>query len=772
VSPATSAAFDESTAPLAHDTLRSPPPDWPAPGAIDLSVHDLPHASSALEWWYVNSHFETTEGRSMSLFAAFFRHTTGFDAATGESAYTYSVTWALSNPAERRYHARAAVDASAAQFGLRKLDAGEGADDERINRALREVFERGHIPGPTQVFASAAVARDGQLLLDYGGDRFFKQMDGSYRLQLHDDRSKSGCDLVFRPNKPPTRHGSSGVVHGVADELMFYYFVPRCDVSGRVVVEGQREVVRDGNGWYDHEFGVVSKDAEAVGSNSGRCGRETAWRWVSVQLDGGVDVSVYIITRSDTGEVLDNWTIISDPRGGATQFTDAELEPISSWRSTRSFVEYPIAWRLEVPSAGLRLHIYASFADQEVITIISDPGFWEGRVNVYGSYKSHAAVGLGWVECKGFRFNDLDAFFGAVGAEVRERVADLLSLSPSSEQIRHWGVRGDGASRERVDYMHGLQPTQIVRALIQPIRDITDRGGKSWRSFAALASVDVVGGDSRKFLHWLALPELLHVGSLIVDDVEDRSSIRRGGPTCHLLHGEPHAINAGTAAYFFAEPPVMDDDLPLPAKLRIYRLYFDAIRAAHIGQALDLDGLDELSPAVVETGNTNELEQAILGIHRLKTAVPAGMLARIGAILGGGTEAQIEALGCFFEAVGLAFQIVDDVLNVRGFKGDLKERGEDVRQGKITLPIVKASQILSQIERRWLFEALSSNEKDAELVASVIGKLEDTGALETCMRQARELVEIAWSALEPLLEESQSKVMFRAFGWYVLERHY
>ena len=81
-------------------------------------------------------------------------------------------------------------------------------------------------------------------------------------------------------------------------------------------------------------------------------------------------------------------------------------------------------------------------------------------------------------------------------------------------------------------------------------------------------------------------------------------------------------------------------------------------------------------------------------------------MARVGGILGGGSELQIEALGCFFEAVGLAFQIIDDVLNLRGFERDLKERGEDIRHGKLTLPVVKALGCLPLERRTWLWSVL------------------------------------------------------------------
>jgi geranylgeranyl pyrophosphate synthase len=430
-------------------------------------------------------------------------------------------------------------------------------------------------------------------------------------------------------------------------------------------------------------------------------------------------------------------------------------------------VEYPTRWRLTVPKAKLDLTVDATFPDQEVMTIISDPGFWEGQVRAEGTLGNVSVSGLGWVERKGFRFNDLDQFFNAAGREVRKQVAKVLPLNPSPDELASLVVRTNGDGKT-----DGLDATQIGQKLVKPIREIIDRGGKSWRSYAALACIDVVGGDSRKFLHWLAMPEILHVGSLIVDDVEDQSEIRRGASTCHLIHGEPVAINAGTAAYFIAEPPVDNDDLPPETKLRIYRLYFDAMRAGHAGQAVDLDGLNDITPAAVASGDVAELQERVMAIHRLKTAVPASMAAKIGAILGGGTEAQIEGLGRFFEAIGLAFQMIDDVLNLRGFKGNLKERGEDIRHGKMTLPIVKALGLLPREERQWVWDVLASKPQDQATVLGLIDRLEHVGAVDACAKQARDLVEDAWKLLDPLIQDSQGKVIFRAFGWYVLERHY
>jgi geranylgeranyl pyrophosphate synthase len=444
------------------------------------------------------------------------------------------------------------------------------------------------------------------------------------------------------------------------------------------------------------------------------------------------------------------------------------FEPLRWWRSTRTFCEYPVEWRLRVPGADLDLTLKASFDDQEFITFVSPPAFWAGRCDINGTLRGAKTQGLGHLERVGFEADrSLDGFFSAVGREVRASIVHALPLEPTIEQARDLV-----ASRERAHYLDGLDLHQLARALIKPIREITDRGGKSWRSYAALACCDVVKGDSRLFVQWLALPELLHVGSLIVDDVQDRSTVRRGGPTCHMTYGEPLAINAGTAAYFIAQRLLVlaTGAISPERKLRFYDLYFEALRAGHAGQALDLDGPSHLVPEAVESGDSSLLERRVLATYQLKTAAPVSALARMGAVAGGGSDAQVDALGHFFDAVGLAFQITDDVLNVRGFKHELKLRGEDLTNGTITLPFARALSRLPVEDRRWLWRTLQSKPSDPAVIASMVEKLVASGALNACVEQAHQMIESAWRVAEPLLEESFAKVMLRAFTWYSLER--
>ncbi len=739
--------------------------DRPGAGPIDLRLHDLPHSSSSTEWWYVNSHLETECGRRFSLFASFFRIILEVDEKTGKTKYAHALNWAISDPEAGKYYAESRVDRCAPEVGLDRLERGEWKSDPLLRQALRELLEKGQVPYPDRLIDGPVLVAKENLALDYGGNIFCKLDDGSYQLSLFNDEDRAGCRLVFHPQKEPVRHGDDGVVRGVSGEDMFYYFIPRCRVEGTITIDDQPLPLKEGSGWYDHEFALSRGGAK----DEGRREPNVAWNWISVQLSNGYEVTAYDLFDGERdGQRCACWAIVVDPAGNRQQCRSFTFEPLESWVSSRTFMDYPTRWRLDIPEVGLSLMVKAAFEQQEFITIISEPSFWEGRVNVSGRMNGQEVTGPGFVERTWFdEMDTLSQFFDAAGRQTRKAVRDLLPDLPTYEQSRRLI-----ASEEHDHYLDGLDLDQHNRVLTGPIRDMVDRAGKAWRSYALLACIDAVGGDSQQFTQWLAMPELLHTGSLIIDDVEDRSLLRRGGPTCHLIYGEALAINAGCAAYFLSETLIHESRLSDKEKLRAYVLYFEALRAAHAGQAADIDGLNATMPYVVESGDGRLLEQRVLAIHRLKSAAPVRSLAMLGATIGGGTTAQVEAIGHYFEMIGLAFQIVDDTLNLRGFKNDLKSKGEDISCGKVTIPVAKAMSRLPLGERRKLWETLSSKPTDPAVIAAVIEQLEGCGALATCDQQAHELVESAWRRLDPMLRDSRVKVILRAFGWYVLERTY
>jgi len=741
------------------------PTDWPKNGSIDLNIHDLPHASSTIEWWYMNTHFLDSEKNEYSLFASFFRKMIGFDEETKAPIFAHSITWAITDVAAEEYYPNSIIDKRAPKLGLEKLKKGEIVKDSRMRRAAIEMLEKGNVPYPDRLFkGDVTVAETGNLALNFDGNTFTKTSEGNYLLNLWDQEHKMGCELVFSTDLPPVRHGQNGVVRGVQAEDMFYYFRPNCKVSGSIKLKDKEFDVENATGWYDHEFGCPPKEKEYEKTEE----KDIAWNWLSTQLNNGSQLTAYDLYDNKSGENVGKWLILIDSEGNSEAIEEFTLEGLNLWTSSRTFLDYPTKWKLTVPSEDIELYADAPFEQQEFATVISKPAFWEGRVNVQGKFNGKEVKGPGFVERSGFmNMNSMEDFFGAVSRQTKKSIEQVFPLNPTDEKLTELVSR-----KGNTQLSQGIDKAQYTASLMGPIREILDRGGKSWRSYAALACCDIVGGNSQKAISWLALPELIHVGSMIVDDVEDQSLIRRGGPACHILHGEAIAINAGSACYFLGEIIVDHAKLNDKQKVQIYKAYFDALRAAHTGQALDLAGLDYLMPQIIETGNGKLLEERVISIHRLKTAAPASYLAQMGSVVGGGTEEQSKALGDYFEAIGIAFQIIDDVLNLKGFTDKLKSTGEDVSAGKITSPIAKAMSRLEKKDREFVWQQLQKKSEDEAVISSVIEKVAACGALEDCEKDAYRFIDDAWKKLDLVVRDSMVKLNLRAFSWFVLERQY
>ncbi len=736
------------------------PEDWPA-GAIDLAVHDRPHASSMVEWWYYHAHLKAADGGRYAFFVSFFRVQLGYDESTGAARHGHMLTWAISDVGLKRYHTCSRVEDSLRAFALDKINRGELYKNKWIRQAVKEIFAGGDVPRPDRLFTVPVSCSTTSLDCAFGDSFIRREGDGSYSIRLAD--GQMSCDLKLRPRKGPARHGRDGVTLGVRGEAMFYYFVPRSLVSGTISI-GERELEVSGEGWYDHQFGDRGRDEEGKPVSLEQ-GIAVAWDWCGIQLDDGSDVTVSAMKDKRSGKE-GAMAVLLGPDGAVSKSSAVRFGPARWWRSMRTFEEYPVAWRFEAPELGLELSLAAVFEDQEFITMVSKPAFWEGELEVSGTMGGKNVKGMAYAERSGFvMFHDLDAFFSAIGSETRRLVDDLYPLMP--------GQRKAAALFAHEKRPHLLEDVDVGRLrdnLIRPVRDITDRGGKAWRSYAMIACCDAVGGDVRKFYRWLAIPELIHTGALIIDDLEDESEVRRGGPSVHRVYGRNTAINAGTNAYFGPHGIVHSSEISDRDKLRVYDYYFEALREAHAGQAIDLAGFDALADDAAGSGDSARLERGLLAMYRLKTAAPVACMARMGAIIGGGSGPQVDALGTYFERIGTAFQVVDDVLNLRGFKGNRKTVGEDIMAGKITMPVAKALGRLGRDERKSLLELVRSRPGDPEAVKRAIMALEECGALDACISEARALVESAWEPLEPVLQPSISKIMLRVLGWYVLER--
>jgi geranylgeranyl diphosphate synthase type II len=217
-------------------------------------------------------------------------------------------------------------------------------------------------------------------------------------------------------------------------------------------------------------------------------------------------------------------------------------------------------------------------------------------------------------------------------------------------------------------------------------------GGKRLRPILCLASAESVGGGRSMAMPAACAIELIHTYSLIHDDLPamDNDTMRRGRPTLHVVAGEGMAILAGDgllteAFHLLAREPVSDDSRVAFRKLRVVETIAHAAGVVGMvgGQAIDLASVTP-DPA----GRLPHLHaDAVRSMHARKTGALIRASAVSGAIMGGGTAAQIDTIDRAAGEFGLAFQIVDDILDVEGVAATLgKTAGKDAAAGKPTYP--------------------------------------------------------------------------------------
>jgi farnesyl diphosphate synthase len=264
------------------------------------------------------------------------------------------------------------------------------------------------------------------------------------------------------------------------------------------------------------------------------------------------------------------------------------------------------------------------------------------------------------------------------------------------------GMPDDGMPgwRARVD-------TALARALPDPespprrlhaaMRHAVLLGGKRMRPLLVYASGSLLGAPIATLDAPAVAVELIHAYSLVHDDLPamDDDALRRGQPTVHVAYDDATAILAGDALQSLAFDVLAHADVADATRVALLHTLASAAGAAGMcgGQALDLDA----------TGSGASLSIAELQrLHALKTGALIRASVRMGALCGGGSTTELERLDGFADALGLAFQVRDDILDIEGDSATLgKTAGKDQAQDKATFPaligLAKSRRLLAQL---------------------------------------------------------------------------
>ncbi|NDH50491.1 MAG: octaprenyl diphosphate synthase [Betaproteobacteria bacterium] len=270
----------------------------------------------------------------------------------------------------------------------------------------------------------------------------------------------------------------------------------------------------------------------------------------------------------------------------------------------------------------------------------------------------------------------------------------------------------------------------------QVSRHIIAAGGKRLRPSLLLLTCGALGYRGERRFNLAAVVEFIHTATLLHDDVVDGSALRRGNATANETFGNPASVLVGDFLYSRAFQMMVE-----ASDMRIMQVLADATNVIAEGEVLQLMNM-----------HNAELDEAgYLAVVRSKTAKLFEASARVGAILAGASPELEAACAQYGQALGTAFQVIDDVLDYAGDAEVMgKSLGDDLREGKNTLPLIAAMQRGTPAQKAVIQSALETGSTD--LLDQVIDIVTTTGALEfsrhAAAQEARRAIAFA-QALAP-----------------------
>lgn len=280
-------------------------------------------------------------------------------------------------------------------------------------------------------------------------------------------------------------------------------------------------------------------------------------------------------------------------------------------------------------------------------------------------------------------------------------------------------------------------------------------GGKRLRPLLTLAAARLFEYSGENHIRLAATVEFIHTATLLHDDVVDESQRRRGRPTANLLWDNKSSVLVGD--YLFARSFQL---MTLTGSLRVLDILADAAATIAEGEVLQLTAAQDVATS----------EEIYLKVVRGKTAALFAAAAKVGGVVAGAREDQIAALADYGDALGICFQVVDDLLDYGGIDDQIgKNTGDDFRERKMTLPVILALQKADEAGRTFWTRTIGEGRQEPGDLDTAQAILRDTGALEATRAASLGWADRARASLG-VLPEGEIRDLLDALALYVVER--
>ncbi len=308
---------------------------------------------------------------------------------------------------------------------------------------------------------------------------------------------------------------------------------------------------------------------------------------------------------------------------------------------------------------------------------------------------------------------------------------------------------------DAVDALIRRRLSSHVALINQIAAHIIDGGGKRLRPVLHVLAARAAGYEGEAHAQLAAVIEFIHTSTLLHDDVVDESELRRGRQTANTMWGNAASVLVGDFLYSRAFQLMVELD-----DMTIMRVLADTTNIIAEGEVLQL----------LNIGNPDIDETAYLGVIERKTAVLFAAATQLGGVLGGLPDTQVAALRDYGMQLGYAFQIADDLLDYVSDADTLgKNIGDDLAEGKPTLPLIYALEEASPDQAGALRHAIEHGERDA--LEEVIGFIRQSSALQRTRTLAQAHATRARAALACLPASKWRDAMI-AVANYAVERTY
>jgi geranylgeranyl pyrophosphate synthase len=572
------------------------------------------------------------------------------------------------------------------------------------------------------------------------------QSGTTFRIRFCDPGNGMPCDLSLKPLSP--RYLIEGIGASF-DRPMAYATYPRLGLNGAF---GDEEV--KGSAWFDHQWGSASW---FLSQPSG--GNVFGWDWVGINGDDGSDWIILIFRDMESRKILNKIAILFKDHAAPRVFQKFTARPIRFWESEKTHIRFPVGWRFEIPEIPAKITVDAITDDQEIPVLGFMRAVWEGAAAASGTIGDHSFTGRARLELHGYGYIiDFNQYLQFHVNRIDDCIRSFFPGTMTTTRYRQFV--GSPWWRHEVAACNDT--------ITRPVWDLMSRKKKYWRPVVSTLLLEALGVSSEKYRMLLSVvPELTHTGTLIIDDIEDNATIRRGDACIHKKYGLDVAINAANTLYFlpstlYSQHP----DLTDRQRLDFYKITLDTFIKGHFGQAQDIFWTKNLSEKNIAAWSCDHLPEKILQMYEFKTAAPAIAAAEASCILAEADRTIRRACVSFARALGVSFQITNDI---HSFDISLQQEGrcgEDLSSGKITYVIVRALDLLSTHDSNRLRRILCSRRlrKNPKTLLEGIDLVRKSGALEECYRKASSMVEDEWVAFSRVLPPSEPKMMLLLFS--------